>query len=133
MAIQKSGEGSSNLEPQSLRDVRLGQRVNYTDACVEKGADANGIRLGTNRIYDTLFGNRPTGNRDSWPEDQQKEIAVGEHFAANHIRGLPTPEEGSSQRAANNAVVKASGEGAQAAREYIDDQADNGNFWTRLF
>jgi len=63
----------------------------------------------------------------------QKVIAVTENIAANHVRSLATPEEGSSQSDANDAVVKASGQGARAAKDYIDDKADNGNWWGRLF
>ncbi len=133
MAIQKGGGSSDLNQPPSLRDTRIEQRRNYTDACTEKGADGEGIARGTNRVYNDLFGSKPKGRRDDWAEEQQQEIAVGENFAANHVRNLPTPAEGSSQAAANNAVVEASGQGASAARDYIDDHRENGNWWTRLF
>ncbi|NJP11669.1 MAG: hypothetical protein HC866_21190 [Leptolyngbyaceae cyanobacterium RU_5_1] len=108
-----------------MRDNRIEQRRNYTDACVEKQADQDGIAKGTNKIYDNLWGDRPDGKRDNWTVDQQKEIAVGENIAANHVR--------SSSKTGNDAVVEASSEGAKQAREYIDDQKENGNWWGRLF
>lgn len=132
--IRKHGEESSDLsQPRSLRETRVEQRRNYTDACQDRGADREGIRRGTNEVYRGLFGGKPAGDRDDWAEEKQKEIAIGENFAANHVRSLPTPEEGSSQSEANDRVVDASGKGAKSAREYIDDQSDNGNWWSRLF
>ncbi len=134
MAIRKSGGDSSNLDqPQSLRDIRIEQRHQYTDACSERGADGDGIRRGTNRIYEETFGGKPKGGRDEWPDEHQQKIAVSENFAANRVRGLPTPQEGSSQEEANDRVVEASGQGARAAKEYIADQSDNGNWWSRLW
>jgi hypothetical protein len=79
-----------------------------------------------------MFEQKPQGNRDAWSDKAQKEIAVAENFAANHINDLPDPE-GKSQREANKDVVEASGKGAKQAREYIDDQSENGNWWSRLF
>jgi hypothetical protein len=132
MAIQKSGGDSSSLnQPQSLRETRVEQRRNYTDACQSKGADGEGIRRGTNEVYKETFGGKPKGDRDSWNERQQQEIAVSENFAANKVRSLPN--SGDSQSEANDRVVQASGEGAKSAREYIDDQSENGNWWSRLF
>lgn len=133
MAIRKSGDSSELNQPQSLRETRVEQRRNYTDACAEKGADGEGIARGTNRVYNETFGSKPAGKRDDWTEQQQKEISVSENFAANQVRDLPTPEEGSSQSKANDRVVEASGEGAKNAREYMDDQSSNGNWWSRLF
>jgi hypothetical protein len=129
MAIRKSGDDSNQL---SLRETRVEQRRNYTDACTERGADGEGIRRATNRIYNEM-GGKPDGQRDKWSETDQKRIAVTEHFAANRVRDLPAPTEGSSQAEANNRVVEASGAGASAANDYIDDQAENGNWWSRLF
>ncbi len=123
---RRSNNDNSNLnnEP-SLRETRVEQRRNYTDACTSKGADGEGIRRGTNRIYNELFGGKPAGDRDDWTDDQQQQITVGENFAASHVRS--SPERG------NDAVVEASGEGAKQAKEYIEDQSDNGNWWSRLF
>lgn len=127
MAIRKRDDDAS------LRDIRVEQRRNLTDAATERGADGDGIARATNRIYNETLGGKPTGKRDNWPEEQQKEIAVSENFAANRVRSLPTPDEDTSQVEANDRVVEASGKGARAAREYIDDQSDNGNWWSRLF
>jgi hypothetical protein len=79
------------------------------------------------------MGGKPDGKRDNWPENDQKRVAVSENFAANRVRDLPAPKEGSSQAEANNRVVEASGAGARAASDYIDDQSDNGNWWSRMF
>jgi hypothetical protein len=126
-------KNNDNDSSPSLREQRIEQRRNYTDAAVSRGADQLGIARGTNRIYDKTFDNRPDGDRDDWSEDQQKRITVAEHFAANKVRDLPIPQEGNSQNGANDNVVEASGRGAETAREYCDDQKENGNFWTRLF
>jgi len=109
--------------------VRVECRKEYTDACQEKGADREGIREGTNAIY--RHTGRPAGDRDTWPEEQQKVIAVTEHFAAGRVKSLPDPQ--GTQDEANDAVVEASGEGARVAKEYIADKEDNSNWWGRLF
>jgi hypothetical protein len=98
---------------------------------VDKGADDQGIARGTSGIYNALFGNKPAGSRDSWQEDEQRRITVAENFASNHVRGLPNEERSQSQ--ANDDVVRASSDGARAAREYIEDESENGNWWSRLF
>jgi hypothetical protein len=129
-----SGNDSSNLNRSpSVRENRIAERRNYTDACVEKGADGEGIRRGTNRIYSELFNSKPAGSRDEWTEQQQKEVTIAENFAASHVRSLPTPSEGTNQATANQRVVEQSGAGAKNAREYCDDQKENGNYYTRLY
>lgn len=130
--IQNSESGDLN-QPQSLREIRIEQRRNYTDACINKGANQDGIAEGTNRIYNRLFGKKPTGKRDDWSDVQQKEVAIAENFAAHHVQELPTPPEGTPQPVANHQVVEKSGEAAKAARDYIDDHQENGNWWTNLF
>jgi hypothetical protein len=72
-------------------------------------------------MYDIALGGKPKGDRDDWSERDQRKITVTEHQAANRIRALPVPEEGTSQRAANQAVVKASEQGAEDTIGWYDD------------
>lgn len=128
---RRQPEEDSNLsESQSVQETRIEQRRNYTDACTEKRADGQGIARGTNQIYKEVFGTKPDGKRDNWTPEEQKKVAVAENFAANSVRDInPT----GSQEQINNAVAKASGDGARDAAEYIEDKKENGNWWGRLF
>ena len=116
-----------------MREQRIEQRHEFTSTCQEKGADGEGIARATNGVYNGLFGTRPAGDRDDWTIAQQKAITVGEHFATRRVEELNTPDEGSDQWSANDAVVEQARSGARDAREYITNQTENGNWWTRLF
>lgn len=122
------------IDRQKLREERIEQRRGYTDACQEKGANGEGIARGTNEMYNGLFGReKPKGKRDNWKDTDQAKIAFTENIAANRVRGLPTPREGSDQDAANRRIAKASYEASLDAREAIEDNKENGNFWSWLF
>lgn len=120
------GKRVKNEAWQRFREERVEVRKDYTDACVERGADDEGIAKGTNWIYRILFGTKPEGNRDQWTIEEQSKSMLGEHQAANRIRDLPTPPEGSCQRQANDAVVEASKQGAHEAKDMIEDKDSGG-------
>ncbi len=123
--IVKSG-GSSESDQPTLREVRVEARREFTDAAVNKGADADGIARATNTCYSRGMGGKPDGGRDSWSSEDQKRITVVENIAANHI-GAST--QGGTQSECNDNVVDAAGRGADAAKEYIADKKEGGNWW----
>lgn len=86
----------------------------------------------TKRVYkETYPEGRPSGKRDNWSENDQKRIIAGEHFATREVRKLPEPEN-LSQEQANDRVVDAAGKGAKKGREYVTDEQENGNWWSRF-
>lgn len=106
-----------------LRDERVEQRKDFTDACVEKGADGTGIARATNRVSQRTFRNgKPSGNRDQWSDDDQRRITITEHFAARSVRDLP--DEALPTSANNDRVVEAAGNGAKNGTDFILDVAD---------
>lgn len=106
-------------------------RNEYTDAAQKAGADAEGIREGTNAIYRGI-GGKPQGKRDKWPIKDQAETMVAEHFATNRIKDIPPGRVAQSE--ANKRVEQASYEGARNAREYIDESPkENGNWFSNVF
>jgi hypothetical protein len=102
-------------------------RKEFTAAIQNKGGDQATIIKGTVHCNNAVTGGRPTEkDRDNWTEEQQKQIAVIEHYSAKRVENLP-------DGAGHSQIMTAIHSGTDTATDAIQDKRENGNWFDHVF